>query len=109
MSDDSVVDVDFGMEKRRHARILGELLGMAEERDREIVADPIKFWTQAGEEIMRLHAYIDELREAAYPPPPELMCFRDAGAPTPNIDSVVVFRKDFEALRRVRAILERST
>ncbi len=100
-----IVAVDFGKDEREASRRLAHLLGLAEEQREAIAADPVKFYNAAAAEIARLQLRLRELRDAGRARVPS---YHDLGAEPsrPLFDTVTVTRDDYDALRRLRKLLE---
>lgn len=66
LNDSGVITVDFGKERRDAARTLAKLLGVLEERDADVLRDPLKYLYMASDRItlyqQTLHAARDSLR-----------------------------------------------
>lgn len=58
-----VVEVNFGKEGREASRKLARLLGLIEQQEAAILADPVHYVKQAGANLARLQASIREMRE----------------------------------------------
>lgn len=59
--DQVVVPVDFGLQKREVGRMLARLIGIAEEHEAAVMADPVRFWKLAQMEMQKL---VDDVRAA---------------------------------------------
>ena len=59
-----VIAHDFGKERTEAARMMARLLGLLDKREADILADPVKFFNQAGERIGQMQQGIKDARDA---------------------------------------------
>lgn len=104
MSD--VIEVRFGKEEREYARKFARLLGLVEQHDADVLADPIKHIKLASEEIARTRRQIQDARDA-YRSSCAVSCVQD-DEPISSLnilDTLHVPRRDWEALQQMRKIV----
>lgn len=102
-NDRTVVQVDFGRAERGAQDRLARLIGLVDKRHADVRADPVKFLGLAHDEIIRLRLLLRNIQEAASAYVP-----LSYGDPTTlqSMNTLVVPREDYEALQRVRALIE---
>jgi hypothetical protein len=102
MSSENVVSVDFGAAQRESARKLARLLGLADELERRILADPKPFIDRAHDEIIRLRETIRRAQESTYQPFALLI---EAPELPPNMDVVCVRADEYRRLKAMERII----
>jgi hypothetical protein len=100
----NVQPVDFGKEQREAARKLGRLLNLVEQQEANIIADPVKYWRMAGEEISRLRLVLEEAHDALRSP---VDLWREPEPVYRPTETVTVVKSEHERLRACAAIVER--
>lgn len=103
---ENVEKVDFGKEKREVARMMGRLLGIVEQRDADIIADPVKYWKMVMAQAGAFKRHIDEIEEAGRYP--LLDCMVSDGTPTLMPRPVMVGRADFDRWRAMEEVIRRG-
>lgn len=102
--DDKLVHVDFGKERVEAARMMTRLLGMVEAQEADIIANPVKYWKIAAEEISRLRTAIRDAQDARRIPldlsPPD-----ERGPPAIGPAPLMVPREQWDALKRMEAVV----
>jgi hypothetical protein len=101
---DNVEHVEFGKRERETGRKLACLLGIAEQRDKELLADPVKFYDMAITEIVRLRTLLEAAREAGRLPLPAYISNEQA-AEFVKIDTVIVDRAELNRLRAMHDVI----
>lgn len=91
----SVIEADFGRSARESARKFARLSRLIEEREADILRDPVKYLDLASAEILRLRRAMEYSLSALDPPPVTW----DAEAAVQPLRTVVVVRDDWERMR----------
>jgi hypothetical protein len=92
----SIIEHDFGMEKRQNARRLTTLLSLSALHEANVGANPVPYLERASEQIYQLEKTLFEAAQAANPP---------RGAP-PSTETIEVNRAEYHRLLACRAIVE---
>lgn len=101
MSDGNLV-TDFT--RLRSARMaFSRLAALLQRREAEILADPIKHLGDAGKKIAEQAEFIESLREELYQA--TAVRFTPTLPVRPSIDHVTVPRREWEALKRIAAMI----
>lgn len=93
-------------QKFKDARALAQfrrLTGLIDNRNEEILADPLRFIRLASEEIRRLNKELDKLKQLAFSPPK--IKEHNEGEPISMPETVVVTREDYERLNSIKDAL----
>lgn len=92
-----VIAHDFGKERTESARRMARLIGLIEQREADILADPVKFFNLASDKICQLREGIDNARNALRQP----FCWEisEAEALRPCAKTIVVDEAEFNRLR----------
>lgn len=103
----SVVAVDFGKAQREAARRLARLLKLLEDRDAEMIADPVKFFEMASDKIVELEYFIRSLEEVyAEATSLDPVAAVSTEPPTMNdIRTIVIDRREYDALKLIEHML----
>lgn len=104
---ENVERVDFGKEKRELARMMGRLLGFVEQRDADIIADPVKYWKMAMEQASAFKRHIEDVEEALRYPCEVMVTDAAPELVRPEMP-VMVTREDYDRMRRVEAVVRRG-
>jgi hypothetical protein len=100
---DSVIEFDFGRERRDAGRLLTKLLGILEAQEAELLSDPVRLYRMAGKEIARLHVVLQTARDALRVPVAYGsfdVCSR------PSIETHVVVKDEWLRLQACAAIVK---
>ncbi len=100
MEDRTVIQHDFGKEERESARRFARLVGLVEERNQDILANPIKYLDQAHDEIVRLRLFIEELIDLTYSETTMTVSNRLSRCAAP--ETMLVKKCDYEAFVAIR-------
>jgi hypothetical protein len=97
--DMEVIQHDFGKEHRETVRRFARLLKLVEDRDADVLRDPLKYLKQAGDEIVRLQAFIRDLTELTYSPVQNYLRSND---PSPHFDTVQMMKGEYDRLKAIK-------
>jgi hypothetical protein len=99
----NVLHGEFGKEARESARRLARLLGLIEQNESAMLADPRRFMDMASERIYRLQCQIERAQDALRSP----LLFAAEGEPVSYSEPAVmrVYRDEYERLRAAAAII----
>lgn len=86
------------------ARMMAKLLGMVEAQEADIIANPVKYWKIAAQEIGRLRDAIRDAQDARRIPI-DLSSPEDRGPPTLGNPPITVHREDWDALKRMERVV----
>jgi hypothetical protein len=103
MSEDNIVPVDFGKDQRESARKLARLLGLVEQRERELLANPKPFLDRAYEEVLRLQLVLKRAHDALQPPAPVEITTEPPSFMA--LDVVSIPRDEYDRLRAMAAVI----
>lgn len=94
---DEVIEHDFGKERIEAARRMARLIGLIEQREADILADPVKFFDLASDKICQLREGINNARDALRQP----FCWEisEAEELRPGAKTIVVDEADYKRLR----------
>lgn len=103
-----VIKVEFGKEAREHARRFARLIGLLDRHAEDVLRDPISHMGRASKVIADLRIQIHEARVAwerrnpitNYTPTEDIMAV--------SIDTIVVPKRDWDALQEMRRIIEKE-
>lgn len=104
----SVVQIDFGKDARDATRTFRKLLGLLQEMDRDILANPIKYFQQASGEITRLRRILDEAKEAERGRVMVSQYLGDSLTSYEPIETVTITKADYERLKTVARIVRQA-
>ena len=95
----SVIEHDFGADKRRKERRFRSLLGLDALHEQNVRANPLPYLERASERVFQLERALFEAALAGRP---------DAGAATPPGATVVVDAGEFARLKACHAAVEQA-
>ncbi|MFG1358623.1 hypothetical protein [Xanthobacter pseudotagetidis] len=95
----SVIEHDFGAEKRRKERRFRTLLSLDALHEQNVRANPLPYLERASERIFQLERALFEAALAGRP---------DAGAPGPEPGTLVVEAGEYARLRACHAAVEQA-
>lgn len=98
------IAVDFGKERREASRILARLLGIIEAQEAELLADPLRLFKLATNEIGRLQRVLHDARGALAP---SFSFGLAEDAARPSFDVIRVPRDEWDRLRACAAVIRR--
>lgn len=98
---DTVIEVEFGKKQRETIRAFARLLGLVEDYEADVQANPAKYIAMAREEIAWMRRRIEDAREVARRPVRAIA----ADEPIGPLKTVVVPADEWEALQKMRDIV----
>lgn len=100
----SVIEHDFGKERRETARAFNERVGLERRHEAKVLENPLPYLERAGERIFRLEAALTDAAAAAREPLGE----SSAEAPPADRETVTIDKAEYERLLRCRAIIDEA-
>ena len=91
----SIIEHDFGMEKRQNVRRLTSLLSLDALHEANVAGNPVPYLERASEQIYQLEKTLIEAAQAAQPP-------AEAG----SSETIEVDKAEYQRLLACRAIIE---
>lgn len=110
MSDqkDNIEHVDFGAERRRLERMMGRLLGIADDMRAELERDPVRYYARAVDEIVALQQHVHDIEEALRGEPIDVRPIDPSAPPPPLSRPLQIMEKDYERFRRAEEVIRRG-
>ncbi|PHR91084.1 MAG: hypothetical protein COA69_13610 [Robiginitomaculum sp.] len=98
----NIINKDFGKTDRESARKLRELLGIIEAFEADMIANPVKYFNLARQEIESLQRKLLALKVAAWPRFDEQFIEPDAACEPEPIKTVRIQQEDYNCLQALR-------
>lgn len=103
-----VIKVEFGKKAREHARRFARLIGLLDRHAEDVLRDPITHMDRAAKLISDLRIQIHEARSVWWHRNPVRSYIPDDEIRAVSIDTIVVPKRDWEALQEMRRIIEQE-
>lgn len=101
-----IIPVDFGKEARESARSFARLMKLVNERDEDILAHPAKYLDMAGKRLAECQEFRMKLYDALQTPwAASLTSPNDAPPEQLKPDTVIIDRRDYEALQALKGLI----
>lgn len=102
-----IIKRDFGKAEREAARQFARLLKLAEDRDQDILENPIKYFNMASEKLSEQEMFIHRLWEALRLPWVSSANYQPGDGPMQpeRLDTVRIDQRDYEAFQAVRRLI----
>lgn len=102
-----VIEQDFGKKHREQAKMLARLLDMCEEREQEILKNPLPALSEASRRVCQYRSLLVEI-DNALNPMPVFSPLGDTTWTTQTLRTVMVTGEEYDAIQKIKAILSET-